>query len=66
MNPIEHLWEHLKREVIKYSPTNIAELKEVVLKILNEISTELCIKLVYTMQKLIEAILRSGRRNTWF
>ena len=30
---IEYLWNHLKREVGKYSLTNIAELKEVVLKV---------------------------------
>ena len=42
--PIEHLWDHLKREVKKYSSTNIAELKEVVLKIYSETSPELCRK----------------------
>ena len=64
MNPIEHLWDHSKYEIKKYLFTNIAELKEVVLKIWSETSSELCRKLVYTLSKLIEAVLKSDGRNT--
>ena len=65
LNPIEHLWDHLKREVRKYSPTNIAELKEIVLKFWSGISPELYRKLVYSIPKHIEAILRSSGRITF-
>ena len=47
LNPTEHLSDHFKHEVIKHSPTNIAELKEMILKIWRETYSVLFIKLIY-------------------
>ena len=66
LNIIKHLQYHLKHEVRQYSPINIAELKEVVLKFWNKISSKLCRKLFYTIPKRIETFLRSNGRNTSF
>jgi DNA-directed RNA polymerase subunit F len=66
LNPIEHLWDHVKREVRKLSPKSIKNLKEKVFKIWNEITPGVCRKLVYNMPKRIEEVVRAKGRSTSF
>ena len=46
MNPIEHLWDELGRRMKKHHPKNKEELKEIILKVWNNISTDVTEKLV--------------------
>jgi transposase len=59
LNPIEHLWDHVKRGVRKLAPKNIRELKEKVIQISNEITPELCKKLVHSIPKRMEEVVRA-------
>jgi hypothetical protein len=40
LNPLEHLWDHVKREVRKRKPTSIKDLKEKVAEIWKEMSKD--------------------------
>jgi DDE superfamily endonuclease len=66
LNPIEHLWDHVKREVRKRSPKNIRELREKIMEIWNEITPDLCKRLVYSMPKRIEEVVRAKGGPTSF
>ena len=46
MNPIEHLWDELGRRMKKHHPKNKEELKEIILKVWNNIGTDVTEKLV--------------------
>jgi transposase len=64
LNPIKHLWDHVKREVRKRKPRTIKDLKQMVEEIWNVIPPEVCKKLVYSMPKRIEAVVRARGRHT--
>ena len=53
LNPIKHLWDHVKREVRKASQNNIKELRETIVKIWDNISPDICKNLVNTMPRRI-------------
>lgn len=66
LNPIEHLWDHVKREVRKVAPKNLGDLKEKVLEIWNGITPEMCRKLVHSMSRRVEEVIRVKGRTTSF
>ena len=66
LNPIEHLWDHMKREVRKASPKTKKELREKIVEIWNDISPDICRKLVHTMPKRIEEIVRAKGGHSSF
>lgn len=61
INPIEHLWEHLKRQLAAYEepPKGITELWERVEKEWNAIPKEVCQKLIESMPRRVEAVYKA-------
>jgi transposase len=61
LNPIEHLWVHLKRKLTGYEtePSGILELWERVDAEWNKISTEACIALIESMLRRVDAVLKA-------
>lgn len=61
LNPIEHLWEDLKRSLAKYEtqPKGMTELWERVEAEWNKISIDTCRKLIDSMPNRIEAVLKA-------
>ena len=66
LNPIEHLWQHLKKKLQQYDapPKGVHELWERVAREWNEIPPETCQKLVESMPKRIEAVLKAKGGHT--
>lgn len=61
LNPIEHLWEHLKRELMKY-PTHAKsahENWERTSEVWGKISPEVCQNLIRSMPDRIQAVIRA-------
>jgi hypothetical protein len=58
-NPIEHLWSHIKRELKKYSIKNVSELKTKILEIWNDVPADITRKLVDSIPKRLEAVLKA-------
>ena len=61
LNPIEHLWAHLKMQLAKYDtpPKGILELWERVEQEWNKISPDVCKNLIDSMPRRIEAVIKS-------
>ena len=61
LNPIEHLWDELERCIRskKKNPGNVAELEELLQQCSLEISDEIYKKLVDSMNRRIEAVIKS-------
>jgi transposase len=59
LNPIEHLWSHLKKKLGEYEnpPTGITELWERVEKEWNDIPTSVCQNLIESMPRRVSAVL---------
>ena len=64
LNPIEHLWAHMKRKLKNLKPKNIRELKEMLIIIWNEITPDITAKLVDSMPRRVEAVLHAKGSNT--
>lgn len=59
LNPIENLWELMKRKVAKRAPSNIPDLMYWIRRVwCTEVTPELCQKLVYSMPRRIESVLK--------
>jgi len=66
LNPIEHLWDVLKRKLASY-PTPSQEIHEVWERIEDQwsgISREECLSLIESMPRRIQAVLKARGRNT--
>lgn len=59
LNPIEHLWDVIGRELKKYAIKNKAELKRAIQDIWNNISPETTTKLVGVMQKRLREVINA-------
>jgi transposase len=59
LNPIEHLWEHLKRQLNKYEtePSGIFELWERVEAEWNQIPVQVCLDLIESIPRRVAAVL---------
>lgn len=64
LNPIEHLWEHLKRKIEGKNPRNINELKEVIKCEWNAIPADTCRKLVESMPRRLSAVIDNNGGHT--
>ena len=63
LNPIEHLWAHMKRKLKNLKPKNIRELKEMLIIIWNEITPDITAKLVDSMPRRVEAVIHAKGSN---
>ena len=61
LNPIEHLWQHLKQQLATYEadPCSIHELWEHVEVEWNKIPPQICINLIESMPRHVAAVLRA-------
>ena len=66
LNPIEHLWDHLKRKLGAYDkpPGGILELWDRVEKEWNEIDASVCQGLIESMPRRVEAVLKAKGGHT--
>ncbi len=56
LNPIEHLWGILKRQVEHHSQSSIQSLKEVILEEWKKIDLSKCCQLVHSMPRRLGAV----------
>lgn len=65
LNPIEHLWAHLKRQLNKYEnpPRGMLELWERVEAEWSKIDRSVCINLIKSMPRRIDAVIKA--RGKW-
>ena len=68
MNPIEHLWNHLKRKLGEYEvpPIGILELWERVEEEWNKISAEVCQNLIESMPRRAAAVVKAKGGYTMY
>jgi hypothetical protein len=61
LNPIEHLWGHLKRRLAEYEvePKGILELWERVQEEWEKIPAEVCQNLIESMPRWMEAVIKA-------
>jgi hypothetical protein len=61
LNPIEHLWDHLKRKLAEHevAPRGILELWERVEEEWNKIDAEVCQNLIESMPRRVAAVLKA-------
>ena len=66
LNPIEHLWEHLKRVLKGYpeAPKGVHELWDRVVAEWGEISAETCQKLIESMPRRVAAVIKAKGGHT--
>src|SRR5215472_780472 len=66
LNPIEHLWSHLKRRLAEYpeGPKGIIELWERVEVEWNKIGAEVCQNLIESMPRRVAAVLKAKGGHT--
>jgi hypothetical protein len=64
LNPIEHLWAHMKKELNSKHFKNVDELKEALKSIWKEIPKELLVKLIGSMPKRIKEVLMANGGHT--
>ena len=66
LNPIEHLWDHTKKQLRKYPtpPTGVWDLWERVVEVWNNIEPEVCQNLIESMPRRLEAVIKAKGGNT--
>ncbi len=64
LNPIEHLWGILKRQVEHHSPSSIQSLKEVILEEWKKIDLAKCHQLVHSMPRRLGAVIKNHGGHT--
>ncbi len=64
LNPIEHLWGILKRQVEHHSPSSIQSLKEVILEEWKKIDLAKCRQLVHFMPRRLGAVINNHGGHT--
>jgi hypothetical protein len=66
INPIEHLWYHIKRKLLQYEvpPKGVHELWERVVKEWNEIPSKVCQDLIESMPRRIKAVIKANGGHT--
>ena len=64
LNPIEHLWFHVKKEIRKKSNSNKKELEKAVFEVWEAIPRQLTRQLVESMPRRISAVLKAKVRST--
>lgn len=66
LNPIEHLWQHVKQRLGEYStmPKGVWEIWERVAEVWNEIPPEVCQNLIESMPRRLEAVIKAKGGHT--
>jgi hypothetical protein len=66
LNPIEHLWDHLKRKLAGYStaPNGMSKLWERVQVKWDKITSQDCLQLIDSMPRRVAAVLRARGGHT--
>ena len=66
LNPIEHLWVHLKKKLKEYPkpPQGVHELWERVVEEWNKIPPETCQKLIESMPRRVQAVIKAKGGHT--
>ncbi len=64
LNPIEHLWGILKRQVEHHSSSSIQSLKEVILEEWKKIDLAKCRQLVHSMPRRLGAVIKNHGGHT--
>ena len=66
LNPIEHLWEHLKQQLHKYSnlPRGVHELWDRLVDKWNGICPKVCQNLIESMPRCIQAVIKAKGGHT--
>ncbi len=59
LNPIDNLWDIVKRKIMKKSPKNADELKATVKETWASIPPQQCHKLITSMPRRIEAVIKA-------
>ncbi len=61
LNPIEHLWDVVEREIhiMDVQPTNLKQLRDAIMSIRTKISEECFQRLVESMPRRIKAVLKA-------
>lgn len=57
LNPIEHLWHYVKRQLGSHSFTNKTELMQTITKIWSKIPAEFCARLIESMARRCHAVI---------
>lgn len=63
LNPIEHLWAYIK-QILGNKSRNKDDLKKEIKLIWDKITPEFCKKLIYSMPKRLEEVIKKGGKNT--
>lgn len=66
LNPIEHLWQHIKSQLCQYETPakGVWEIWERVAEVWNDIEPEVCQKLIESMPRRVEAVIKAKGGNT--
>jgi hypothetical protein len=64
LNPIENLWKGLKIKVGERQPSNLGELGRVCIEEWRKISTDVCMNLVSSYKRRLEAVLANKGHAT--
>lgn len=64
LNPIEHLWEHLDRQIRKRPINNKESLKSAIIEEWNNISAEITKNLVHSMPRRLAAVIKAKGKQT--
>ena len=66
LNPIEHLWNHVKKQLLKRPrrPTGVHDLWDCLVEEWERIPVEVCRKLIESMPRRIEAVIKAKGGNT--
>jgi hypothetical protein len=66
LNPIEHLWQHIKSELGKHEvpAKGVWEIWERVAKVWNDIEPEVCQRLIESMPRRVEAVIKAKGGHT--
>src|SRR5229473_1992456 len=66
LNPIEHLWKHIKSELTKYptQPKGVWEIWERVAEVWDKIRPEVCQDLIESMPRRVQAVIKAKGGHT--
>ncbi len=66
LNPIEHLWKHIKSELTKYptQPKGVWEIWERVAEVWDKIRPEVCQNLIESMPRRVQAVIKAKGGHT--
>ncbi|KRH92703.1 putative transposable element [Pseudoloma neurophilia] len=64
LNPIEHLWTYIKREVAKKKFETLNDLQACIISVWEKVPKELCEKLVMSMKRRAQAVFVANGSHT--